>query len=51
METKTIKLVLIKLGLLGDSNVGKISICNTYMGNEFRRDVIATIGTDKFEKK
>ena len=51
METKTIKHVLIKLGLLGDSNVGKTSICNTYVGNEFRLEVFVNIGTEKFEKK
>ena len=51
METKTTELGVIKLGLLGDSNVGKTSICNRYIGNEFREDMIATIGADKFEKK
>ena len=44
------KITLIKIGLLGDSNVGKTSICNTFSGDE-SCDCLITIGTDKFEKK
>ena len=44
------KITFIKIGLLGDSNVGKTSICNTFSGYE-SSDCLVTIGTDKFEKK
>ena len=51
MKGKINELVAIKLGLLGDSGVGKSSICNTYIGIEFKEEGMVTIGTDKFEKK
>ena len=51
MKGKIIELVAIKIGLLGDSGVGKSSICNTYTGIEFNPDLLVTIGTDRFEKK
>ena len=41
----------IKLGFLGDSNVGKTSICTTYVGIEFTEDTLTTIGLDKFNSK
>ena len=41
----------IKIGLFGDSQVGKSSICNNFDGVEFDIDIICTIGFDKFEKK
>ena len=41
----------IKIGLFGDSQVGKSSICNTFAGVEFDIDIICTIDFDKFEKK
>ena len=46
-----ISLKTIKIGLLGDTKVGKTAICNSFSGNEFSQDILDTIGTDKFEKK
>ena len=51
MTNSFIELSAIKLGLLGDSSVGKTSICLTYTGIEFKQDILSTIGADKFEKK
>ena len=44
-------ILAIKLGLLGDSTVGKTCICEAYLNYEFIQDKIATIGADKFDKK
>ena len=41
----------IKIGLLGDEEVGKTSICNSFVGIEFQNDYLRTIGSEKFEKK
>ena len=41
----------IRIGLLGDTRVGKSSICNSFIGMEFRNDYIDTMIYDKFEKK
>ena len=41
----------IKLGFLGDSQVGKTSLCNSYIGVAFEEDTIATIGAERFDKK
>ena len=49
-ESKIIPKV-IKIGLLGDTNVGKTAICNSFLGIEFSQDMIITIGHDKLEKK
>ena len=46
-----IEIKAIKIGLLGDSKVGKSAICNTFTGVEFVAESITTIGSDKFEKK
>ena len=51
MADKRIEISAIKLGLLGDSSVGKTSICLTYTEIEFKEDILSTIGADKFEKK
>ena len=51
MKKNQNNLNIIKLGLLGDSPVGKTCICNSYMNFEYNADTIATIGEDKFEKK
>ena len=40
----------IKIGLLGDEQVGKTSICYSFTNLEFQSDLISTIGVDKFEK-
>ena len=51
-EKKEIKIPLnsIKLGLLGDSQVGKTSICNSILGYDFG-ELETTIGANKIEKK
>ena len=41
----------IKLGLLGDSGLGKTSICNTFYNLEFTHDTLDTLGTEKNETK
>ena len=41
----------INLGLLGDTEVGKSSICNSFMKNDFYEEILATIGNEKTETK
>ena len=41
----------LRLGILGDTNVGKTSILNSFLNIEFNQDMIATIGIDKNETK
>ena len=50
MDENKIALKLAKIALLGDSTVGKTSICLTYKGIEFKENTLFTIGTDKFDK-
>ena len=40
----------IRIGLLGDSEVGKTSIIKSLIRKEFESDCLPTIGLDKFEK-
>ena len=51
-EGKT-KITAIKIGLLGDTAVGKSVIVNSILGLEFSKneDLLATIGTEKSEIK
>ncbi len=51
MAEKKINLSAIKVGLLGDSSVGKTAICNSLMNVEFAQDMLSTIGSDKLETK
>ena len=51
MNDINLKITRIKIVFLGDSSVGKTSICNVIAGSEFQEEVISTIGVDKFEKK
>ena len=51
MSEKKIKLKAIKVGFLGDSDVGKTAICNSLLKNEFTAQNISTIGSDKMEAK
>ena len=51
MTDKKINLKEIKIGLLGDSTVGKASICESFLGLEFNPDMLSTIGSDKLETK
>ena len=51
MEEKKVALKAIKIGLLGDSQVGKTAICNALIRAEFNPDAISTIGYVKLETK
>ena len=51
MTDKKISLKEIKIGLLGDSTVGKASIIESFLGLEFNQDMLSTIGSDKLETK
>ena len=49
MSEVKIKRKAIKIGILGDSCVGKTQICYTLMNIEYDQNVLATIGVDKLE--
>ena len=51
MNNKKLNLTAIKLGLLGDSSVGKTAICQRLLNLEFSEDCIGTIGNVKLETK
>ena len=51
MAENNIEVTALKLGLLGDSAVGKTAICQTFLGIEFKEDNISTIGAEKMDKK
>ena len=46
-----LSLKAIKIGLLGDSKVGKTAICQRLLNLEFSEDCIGTIGNIKLETK
>ena len=49
MKEPQIKRKCIKLAMLGDSEVGKTSICNSYLNIEFSNEYLSTIGQHKYE--
>ena len=51
MAKKLIELQTIKLGFLGEAGVGKTSLCNVFLGYEFKGDTLMTIGVDKYEAR
>ena len=51
MEEPQVKMTCIKLAMLGDSKVGKTSICNSYMNIEFSDNYLSTIGREKYDSK
>ncbi len=51
MSENNIEITALKLGLLGDSAVGKTCICQAFLGLEFKDDTISTIGMEKMDKK
>ena len=46
-----VKRKVIKLAILGDSTVGKTSICKVFFNYEFDQEQLTTIGQVRFEKK
>ena len=50
-EKKKVSLKAIKIGLLGDSQVGKTAICRAFLKNDFDPDILSTIGNIKMETK
>jgi small GTP-binding protein len=46
-----IKRNVIKIGMLGDSRVGKTAICNTFMNIEFMDNTLSTIVMEKLESQ
>ena len=50
MEENKKERKIIKVGILGDSAVGKTAILNSILNMEFKEEGIATIGTDKYEQ-
>ena len=51
MEGSKIETTAVKVGMLGDSTVGKTAICGSFMNLEFSEDQMTTVGVDKIEKK
>lgn len=51
MTENKIKRNVIKIGMLGDSKVGKTAICNTFMNIEFEDNNLSTIGMEKLESQ
>ena len=51
MGDDEIDLTVLKIGILGDSTVGKTCLCRSYMNIEFANEQLSTIGADKSEKK
>ena len=51
MSEKPKKRKVIKLAMLGDTEVGKTAICNSLLGIEFLDNNLSTIGRDKVELK
>ena len=51
MNGENISITTIKIGLLGDSSVGKTAICNSFLNMEFNDDMLSTIGLEKLETK
>ena len=51
MEEEKQGIKAVKIGFLGDSTVGKTSVCKSFAGEEFSEDEMITIGSDKYENK
>ncbi len=51
MEEPQIKRTCIKFVMLGDSEVGKTSICNSYLNIEYSNNYLSTIGHDTYKSK
>lgn len=51
MSEKKIRRNAIKVAMLGDSQVGKTAICNSFMNLEFQDSSLSTIGMEKLESQ
>ena len=51
MEGDKVSLKVIKIGLLGDTDVGKSTIVNKFINLDFSDNLLATIGSDKYDTK
>ena len=51
MDDEKIKRTVLKITFLGDTTVGKTSICNRILNLEFRETTLATMGRDKSDCK
>ena len=51
MTDKKVALKAIKIGLLGDSQVGKTALCRALMNYDFDPEIISTIGNIKLETR
>ena len=51
MSNPKIALKAIKIGLLGDSQVGKTAICRAFLNYEFQSEFLSTIGNIKLDTK
>ena len=51
MEENKNNISVIKIGLLGNTTVGKTAILNSIMSLEFNEDMLMTIGSVKLEMK
>ena len=51
MAEDNVSLKAIKIGLLGDSAVGKSTIVTKFINLDFKDDLLSTIGSDKYDTK
>ena len=51
MTEEKVSLKAIKIALLGDSTVGKSTIVSKYLKLDYKDDLLATIGSDKYDSK
>jgi small GTP-binding protein len=51
MAEEKVSLKAIKIALLGDSTVGKSTIVSKYLKLDYKDDLLATIGSDKYDSK
>ena len=51
MAEEKVSLKAIKIALLGDSTVGKSTIVTKYLKLDYKDDLLATIGSDKYDSK
>ena len=47
MAENNLQRKVMRLSIIGDSQTGKSSILNVYLGNDFTYDILSNIGIDK----